>query len=48
MIKLILQMLEFANGETEEIQRAQGKYLHPESFKGAWQKFKKELKWQRK
>ena len=36
MIKMILKMLEIANGETENIRIAQGKYLYPKTFKSAW------------
>ena len=48
MIKMILKMLEIANGETENIKIAQGKYLFPKTFGGAFKGFKKELKWLKK
>jgi hypothetical protein len=48
MIKIILKMLEIANGETENIRIAQGKYLFPKTFGGAFKGFKKEMKWQSK
>ena len=48
MIKMILKMLEIANGETENIRIAQGKYLFPKTFVGALKGFKKELKWLKK
>ena len=44
MIKLIIDMLEIANGETKNIQIAQGKNNLPKSIKGALKQFKKEIK----
>ena len=44
MIKMILKMLEIANGETENIKIAQGKYLVPTPFGGAFKGFKNEMK----
>jgi len=41
-------MLEIADGETENIRIAQGKYLFPKTFGGALKGFKKDLKWQKK
>tara|TARA_R100000951_G_scaffold115438_1_gene123499 strand:+ start:55 stop:201 length:147 start_codon:yes stop_codon:yes gene_type:complete len=48
MIKMILKMLEIADGQTENIKIAQGKYLYPKTFKGAWKGFKNEVRWQKK
>jgi len=48
MIQSILQLLEFANGETENIRIAQGKYKLPITFKEGWNKYKTEKKWQKK
>ena len=48
MIKMLLKMLEIADGETENIRIAQGKYLYPKTFNGAWKGFKNEIKWQKK
>jgi len=48
MIQLIIKMLEIADGQTENIKIAQGKNKYPQSFKGAWKQFKKEIKWQKK
>jgi|TARA_R110000787_G_scaffold190043_3_gene301573 hypothetical protein len=45
MIKLIFEMLETANGETENIRIAQGKYNFPKSIKEAFKQIKKETKW---
>tara|TARA_R100001086_G_scaffold213499_1_gene129434 strand:+ start:4854 stop:4997 length:144 start_codon:yes stop_codon:yes gene_type:complete len=47
MIKNILDLLPYAQGETENIRIAQGKYKFPESVKEAYNNFKKEL-WQNK
>ena len=48
MIQQILQLLEFANGETENIKIAQGKYALPTSLKKGYEQIKKEIKWQKK
>lgn len=48
MIVYIMELLSLANGQTENIQIAQGKYKQPESIKEAIKKFKTELIWQRK
>jgi len=45
MIKMILKMLEIADGQTENIRIAQGKYLYPKTFGGALKGFKKEVTW---
>ena len=48
MLKTILELLEYANGETENIRIAQGKYSLPLSIKEAIKSKKKEYKWQEK
>jgi hypothetical protein len=48
MIKNILDLLELAKGETENIRVAKGKYHLPTSLIGAGKKIKKEAKWQNK
>ena len=48
MIQSILQLLEFANGETENIRIAQGKYELPNTFKRTIEQIKKEIKWHNK
>lgn len=48
MIQSILALLELANGETERIRIAQGKYKMPETIKESFKQFKKEMKWQKK
>tara|TARA_R100001163_G_scaffold11614_2_gene10600 strand:- start:4197 stop:4346 length:150 start_codon:yes stop_codon:yes gene_type:complete len=48
MIKLILDNLKYANGETENLRIAQGKYKMPVTFKDAITTVKKEMKWLRK
>ena len=48
MIKTILDLLEYANGETENIRIAQGKYALPLSIKEAIKIKKKENQWPRK
>lgn len=48
MILSVLKLLKEANGETENIRLAQGKMQLPETFKGAFVKYKKERKWQSK
>jgi hypothetical protein len=40
-------MLEIANGETESIRIAQGKYYLPEDFKGLIKQLKTEIRCQR-
>jgi hypothetical protein len=46
MIKLILESLKYANGETENIRIAQGKYKLPTTIKESYKSLKKEIKWQ--
>lgn len=48
MIKNILELLELAKGETENIRIAQGKYHLPSGLIGAGKKIKREAKWQKK
>ena len=48
MIQNILDLLKLANGETENIRIAQGKYYLPKGLMGANRKIKKELRWQKK
>tara|TARA_B100001175_G_scaffold179729_1_gene152635 strand:- start:5187 stop:5333 length:147 start_codon:yes stop_codon:yes gene_type:complete len=48
MIQNILQLLEFANGETENIRIAQGKNELPKTFKRTFKQIKNEIKWQNK
>ena len=48
MIQSILQLLDFANGETENIRIAQGKYELPKTFTRTFKQIKNEIKWQNK
>ena len=48
MIKNIIDSLQFANGETESIRIAQGKYKLAETFSEGVKQTKKELKWLKK
>ena len=45
MIKLILNSLKYANGETENIRIAQGKYKLPTTLKEGYKALKQEIKW---
>jgi hypothetical protein len=45
MIKNLLELLEIATGESENIKIAQGKYYLPESYKDTFKKIKKEAQW---
>ena len=47
MINDILQLLEYAKGETENIRIAQGKYRLLNSFKEGYRQLKKEIKWKK-
>ena len=47
MIRGLLDMLELANGETENIRVAQGKYYLPETFKGLVKQIKTEYRCQK-
>ena len=46
MIKLIIESLKYANGETENLRIAQGKYKLPTTFKEGYKALKQEIKWQ--
>ena len=48
MIKNILELLKYANGQTENIRIAQGKYKLPTTIKDGYKAFKQEIKWQKK
>jgi hypothetical protein len=48
MLKNIFELLQIANGETERIRIAQGKYKLPETFKEGVKQIKNEVKWQNK
>ena len=45
MIKLILDNLKYANGETENIRIAQGKYKLPTTLKEGYKALKKQIQW---
>jgi hypothetical protein len=47
MLKNLFEMLEIANGETESIRIAQGKYYLPEDFNGLLKQLKTEIRCQR-
>ncbi|QDP60745.1 MAG: hypothetical protein Unbinned3528contig1000_25 [Prokaryotic dsDNA virus sp.] len=47
MINEIIQLLEYAKGETENIRIAQGKYRLPNSFKEGYRQLKKEVRWKK-
>lgn len=47
MIQNILELLKYANGETENIRIAQGKYELPNGFMGAGKKIKREAGWKK-
>ena len=42
MIKNLLELLEIAKGESENIKIAQGKYYLPESYKDTFKKIKRD------
>jgi len=44
MLRNIFELLQIANGETERIRIAQGKYKLPETFKEMVKQIKKDLK----
>ena len=46
MIKLIIESLKYANGETENLRIAQGKYKLPMTLKQGYKALKQEIKWQ--
>jgi hypothetical protein len=45
MIKNLIDLLEFAKGDSENIRIAQGKYYLPETFKDTFKQIKKEVRW---
>lgn len=47
MIKLIVESLKYANGETENLRIAQGKYKLPTTIKEGYKALKQELQWQK-
>ena len=47
MIKLIIESLKYANGETENLRIAQGKYKLPMPLKEGYKALKQELQWQK-
>jgi hypothetical protein len=48
MIENILELLKYANGETENIRIAQGKNKLPITLKDGYKVLKQEIKWQKK
>jgi hypothetical protein len=46
MIKLILDSIKYANGETENIRIAQGKYKLPTTLREGYKALKQEIQWQ--
>jgi len=47
MIKDIIELLQFVEGETENIRIAQGKHKLPETIKEGYNQIKRDLKWQK-
>lgn len=47
MMKLIIESLKYANGETENLRIAQGKYKLPTTIKEGYKALKQELQWQK-
>ena len=47
MLENLFEMLELANGETENIRIAKGKYYLPEDFKGLVKQIKTEIRCQK-
>lgn len=47
MLQNILDLIKLANGETENIRIAQGKYHLPEKLKGVGTKIKREWGWKK-
>ena len=45
MIKLILESLKYAKGETEAIRIAQGKHKLPSTLKEGYKALKQEIQW---
>ena len=48
MIENILELLKYANGETENIRIAQGKNKLPVTLKDSYKAIKREIRWQKK
>jgi len=48
MIKNILDLLKYANGQTENIRIAQGKNKLPITLKDGYKAIKQEIRWQKK
>lgn len=48
MLQNILELLQIANGETERIRIAQGKYKLAQTFKEGVKQIKNEVKWLKK
>jgi len=46
MINNIIDLLQFAKGETENIKIAQGKYKLPENISDGYKLLKKQIRWQ--
>tara|TARA_B110000908_G_scaffold170645_1_gene230819 strand:- start:1515 stop:1658 length:144 start_codon:yes stop_codon:yes gene_type:complete len=47
MIKNIIDLLQVANGETENIRIAQGKNALPNTIKNGYKLLKQQIKWRR-
>jgi hypothetical protein len=47
MIKIIIDGLKYANGETENIRIAQGKNKLPSSFREGFKQIKREIQWRK-
>lgn len=45
MLKNIIDLLKYANGETENIRIAQGKYKLPSTLKEGYKTLKQQIKW---
>jgi len=48
MIKNILELLKYANGQTENIRIAQGKNKLPITLKDGYKAIKQEMRWHKK
>jgi len=46
MILAIIELLEYVNGDTENIRIAQGKYKLPENMYDGYKLLKKQVRWQ--
>tara|TARA_A100001391_G_C4988472_1_gene257384 strand:+ start:214 stop:366 length:153 start_codon:yes stop_codon:yes gene_type:complete len=46
LILNIIELLQYANGETENIRIAQGKYKLPENIYDGYKLLKKQVKWE--